>query len=227
MTECYEEIVRNWYEKLRPEFATLLMNRYHGTNMRPEDVENIYQDTFVAVYDNLKRGKVEENSSWRSYIMRIGLNLASKQYRLIGITDSVNEDDSDDETCTGAVARNVEIILNELSNEDESLYRNPKAHKILSNELALIPEKQASLIRFRYFSGLKDAEILEEMPQYSSVASVKVTRNRAMKELSGRVKRSLLLAGLITEGPSKAKEPETSKFRTDIFSHTPLIRAYA
>ena len=88
MAQDYEEIVRQWYNRLRPEFLRRLTAKYSGLSLY--DAENLYQDTFLAVQENLMRGRIKENTSWSSYIMTIGLNLASKEWRKAGITDSAD-----------------------------------------------------------------------------------------------------------------------------------------
>ena len=42
------------------------------------DAENLYQDTFIAVQENLMLGRIKEDTSWSGYIMTIGMNMASK-----------------------------------------------------------------------------------------------------------------------------------------------------
>ena len=56
MAQNYEDIVRNWYNRLRPEFLRRLTAKYSGLSLY--DAENIYQDTFIAVQENLILGAV-------------------------------------------------------------------------------------------------------------------------------------------------------------------------
>lgn len=203
MAKSYEEIVKKWYDKLRPEFVDLLMSKYKGSKMRLEDAENIYQDIFIAIHDNLEKGRIDESKSWSNYVMRIGLNMASKKYRLIRLGSSIYESDSNTEEAISTISKKVEEKYKELYGEDETLYNNPEAKAVLGDELTRTPEPCASLIRYHYYGGLKDSEIVEEMPRYGSADSVKVTRNRCMKELVYRVKLALYYAGIINEKPEK------------------------
>lgn len=97
MAQIYEDIVREWYMSLRGDFITFLMDRYRNTNMRLADAENIYQDVFIAIRKNILEGRVKEDTYWRAYIMRIGLNMAEKFFRKAGLTDSIIEQEEDDE----------------------------------------------------------------------------------------------------------------------------------
>lgn len=211
MPESYEEIVRKWYDKLRPDFVDLLMSKYKGSKMRLEDAENIYQDIFIAIHDNLEMGRIDESKSWGSYVMRIGLNMASKKYRLIGVSGSIDESGPESGAATSSIPRKVEEKIRELSGDDDTIYKNPEAQAVLGDELTRTPEPCASLIRYHYYGGLKDAEIVEEMPRYGSAASVKVTRNRCMKELVYRVKLALYYAGIIDEKPEKESKKKEGK----------------
>ena len=75
MAQNYEDIVREWYTRLRPEFLRRLTAKYSSLSLY--DAENLYQDTFIAVQENLMLGRVKEDTSWSSYIMTIGMNMAS------------------------------------------------------------------------------------------------------------------------------------------------------
>lgn len=203
MAESYDEIVRKWYVRLRGDFTNLLLDRYRKTNMRLEDVENIYQDVFIAIKKNLQEGRIAANTSWSSYIMTVGLNMASKQYRKVGKSQSIDEPGDDDKNTSSATLKRIDDILNFMSEDDTDIYNDPEAHSVLGDELIHTPEPCASLIRMHYYSGMKDAEIANLFPRYSSASSVKVTRNRCMKDLIYRVKLALYYAGIIEEKPFK------------------------
>ena len=79
--ESYEEMVNKWYGKLQGEFVDSLMSRYNNSKLKKEDAENIYQDVFMAIRENFIQGSIKENTCWRNYIWKIGMNMASKLYR--------------------------------------------------------------------------------------------------------------------------------------------------
>lgn len=136
MAQDYEEIVRQWYIRLRPEFLRRLTAKYSGLSLY--DAENLYQDTFIAVQENLMLGRVKEETSWSSYIMTIGMNMASKAWRKLGKTDSTDEGfDCEDDDSGSKVARRVEELLKTLPEDegDTSLYKDPEAQSLLGNEL--------------------------------------------------------------------------------------------
>lgn len=204
MEESYEDIVRKWYKKLRPNFIDNLMEKYKGSKMRLEDAENIYQDVFIAIYDNIEKGNIRENTSWSSYIMTVGLNMATKKYRVYNKNVALTEkDSSDDEDSSEILAKEVVKEIQKLSTEEPDLYQDPEAQALLGDELIHTPEPCASIIRLTYFSGLKDKEITEELEKYNSAHAVKAKRYQCMKDLIYRVKLSLYHAGIINEKPER------------------------
>lgn len=203
MAETYEDIVRKYYKEMRHGFIDYLMEKYKNSKMRQEDAENIYQDIFIAIQENLLQGRIRENTSWSSYIMTLGLNMASKQYRRIGKTDSTDETSDDDEEKQTMVARKVDELIKSMSEDEPELYNDPEAHAVLGEELTHTPEPCATIIRLTYYSGLSDAEITEEFDRYNSAKAVKAKRWQCMKDLIYRVKKALFNAGIIDDRPEK------------------------
>ena len=218
MAETYEEIVQKWYMRLRGNFTDILMDRYKKTNMRLADAENIYQDIFIAIHQNLQEGRIGSNWDWSNYIIRIGLNMASKKYRVIGKSDSFDETDPEDGEKLSAKAQRISEILKELPTDEgePDLYNDPEAHALLGDELTHTPEPCASIIRKTYFSGMSDAEIAEEVAPYrdngkpltDNAKAVKARRWLCMRDLVYRVKLALYNAGIIDEKPEKKKRNE-------------------
>ena len=215
MAETYEEIVQKWYGRLRGSFTDLIMDKYKTTDMRLADVENIYQDVFIAIHQNLREGRIGSNWDWKNYIIRVGLNMASKKYRSIAKTDSIDEVDSEEREKLSARAERIqkvtELLKETPSNEEPVLYNDPEAQALLGDELTHTPEPCASIIRKTYFSGMTDAEIAEEVAPYSdngkplavNAKAIKARRWLCMRDLIYRVKLALYNAGIINEKPEK------------------------
>lgn len=195
MAQDYEEIVRQWYNRLRPEFLRRLTARYSGLTL--DDAENLYQDTFLAVQDNLLLGRVKEDTSWSSYIMTIGMNMASKAWRKLGKTDSTDEEFDNEGGDSGSkTARRVQELLRTLPDDEEetSLYKNAEAQSILGDELIHTPEPCGSIIRLFYYEELSMGEIAEEIG-YKNASTAKAKKAQCMKDLIKRVTDALRRAG--------------------------------
>ena len=195
MAQEYEEIVRQWYVKLRPEFLRRLTAKYSGLSL--EDAENLYQDTFIAVQENLMLGRVKEDTSWSSYIMTIGMNMASKEWRKIGKTDSADEGfDNYEEESGSKVARRVEELLKTLPDDEGEtpLYKDQKAQALLGDELIHTPEPCGSIIRLFYYEELSMDEIAEEIG-YKNATTAKAKKSQCLTDLIQRVTDALNRAG--------------------------------
>lgn len=192
----YEDIVREWYNRLRPEFLRRLTAKYPALSLY--DAENLYQNTFIAVHENLLMGRVKENTSWSSYIMTIGMNLASKAWRKLGKTDSADEGFDDEENNTNSIiALKVEEKIRELSdeNDEDSFFKNEEALSLLGNELNHTPELCKKIIQFYYSNSDMTMDEIAEEVGLKNANTAKAKKNQCMNALIERVTRVLRNAG--------------------------------
>ena len=194
MKESYEDIVRQWYNKVRPMFVNTLKKRF--ANLSYDDIEDLYQQAFLAIYENLQAGRVREDTSWSSYIIQIGLNLATKELRHSGITDSIYESSGDNEEGHQQISKTVELLLSQLTTEDESIYQNVNALSLLGDELNHTPEPCNSIIRLFYYDDMSMEEIAVAV-NFKNATTAKSKKSQCMKTLIERVKRSFKVAELI------------------------------
>ena len=193
MAQNYEDIVRDWYLKLQTPFLRQLTSKYPALTIF--DAENIYQDTFLAVQNKLLEGRIKEDTSWSSYIMTIGLNMASKAYRKIGKTDSADDGfDNDGEGSKSKTAREVEKLVKNLSEEETPLYENEEALSLLGDELTHTPEPCGSIIRLFYYTNMSMDEIATKIG-YKNATTAKAKKSQCMSDLINRVTCALRNAG--------------------------------
>lgn len=190
MAHNYEDIVRDWYNRLRPAFLRRLTQQYPSLTLG--DAENLYQDTFIAIYDNLLADRVRQDTSWDSYIMTIGLNLANKAMRKLSVTDNIGSED--DENCKNATAHKVESLLKSMPEDEISLSDNLEVQSLLGNELTHTPEPCASIIRYFYYEGMSMGEIADEIG-YRNAQTAKAKKSQCMTDLIKRVTDALNRAG--------------------------------
>lgn len=173
MTHNYEDIVRDWYTRLRPAFMRRLSQNFPSLSLG--DAEDLYQNTFIAVYDNIRHGRVKKDTAWQSYIMTIGMNLACKSLRKISITDSLNG-----------------VVIS--ASGPYPLSDNVEVQALLGNELTHTPEPCATIVRLFYFETLSMEEIAEEVG-YKNGQTVKAKKSQCMTDLIKRVTDALNRAG--------------------------------
>lgn len=191
----YEDIVRTWYQQLRPVFMQRLAAQFSALSLY--DAEDIYQDTFVSVHKNLQEGRVREDTCWSGYIMTIGINLASKRMRHLGITDSIDCIGTDDGSRQN-VSLKMDAAINALTESDDRLpvYHDPDAQAILGEQLQLTPEPCSSIIRDFYYAGMSMDEIADELG-YKNAATVRVKKSGCMRTLMERLRKALRIAGIL------------------------------
>lgn len=194
MEETYEDIVRKWYNKVRPLFVNTLKKRF--TSLSYDDIEDLYQQAFLAVHDNLQAGRVREDTSWSSYIIQIGLNLATKELRHAGKTGSIYESSGDNEEGHLQISKTVEQLLSEMTTDDEPLYQNIDALSLLGDELNHTPEPCNSIIRLFYYDDMSMDEIAVAV-NFKNATTAKSKKSQCMKTLIERVKRIFKAAELI------------------------------
>ena len=193
MEENFEDIVRKYYNRLREPFVRKLTRQY--PSMRLDTAEDLYQEAFIAVQDNIKRGKVRPDTDWNAYILTIGLNMASKEQRHGGITNPfVIISDEDEGNGNNRLARKVEDMIKEMPEEEAALCNNPEVLSRLGNELDHTPEPCGKIIRLFYYTDATMEDIAEETGLKND-QTAKAKKSQCMTDLINRVTEALRRAG--------------------------------
>lgn len=190
MPTNYEEIVRKWYNKLKPLFQNTLKDKYKTLSY--DAIDDLYQDSFLAIHKNLLLGRIKENTSWSSYIIQIGLNLASKDMR--HIAESIDSSHVYDEDGRTALQREVERMLAVNALSDKSRYTDPEAQRILGDELGFMPEPCSTIIRLFYFDNISMEDIAVAV-NMKNATTAKSKKSQCMKVFKDRVKSALVRIG--------------------------------
>ena len=193
MEENFEDIVRKYYNRLMEPFVRKLTRQY--PSMRRDTAEDLYQEAFIAVQDNIKRGKVRPDTDWNAYILTIGLNMASKEQRHCGITNPFGIiSDEDEGNGNNRLARKVEDMIKEMPEEEAALCNNPEVLSRLGNELDHTPEPCGKIIRLFYYTDATMEDIAEETG-LKNAQTAKAKKSQCMTDLINRVTEALHRAG--------------------------------
>lgn len=193
MEENFDNIVRKYYSRLKEPFLRRLTRKY--PEMRLAQAEDLYQEAFLAVQDNIKREKVRPDTNWNAYILTIGMNMASKEQREGGRTTPFGSGIPDDEEDGGnRLLRKVEDIIKDMPEEEVALCKNEEVLSCLADELQHSPGLCEKIIRLYYYGGASTAEIAEETGLKNS-RTVISTKNRCMNDLTKRITKALRNAG--------------------------------
>ncbi|SMO73377.1 RNA polymerase sigma-70 factor, ECF subfamily [Saccharicrinis carchari] len=118
-----------------------------------ELAEDIFQDTFIKVIQNLKRGKYVDNGRFPSWVMRIAHNLVIDFYRKQKHMKVVSNDDNEYDLLNSTKYADATV-------EDKMVYT--QILNDVSELLELLPDNQKEVVRLRHFMGLSFKEIAEE-----------------------------------------------------------------
>lgn len=194
MEENYEEVVRKWYNKVKPLFQNVLRNRF--VNISSDTIEDLYQDAFMAVYENIKAGRVSDKTSWSAYIIQIGLNLANKKLRYIANTELLENLFSYDEDKQTMQYNRIEKLLNEHLGIEQSIYTDKDILHVLGTEIQYVPEPCSTIIRLYYYDNLSMNDISVAI-NFKNADTTKSKKSQCMKTLADRVKDSLRKYGIV------------------------------
>lgn len=182
MQESYEEIVRKWYNKLKPLFTNTLKKKYNSLSY--DDIDDIYQDSFMAVYKNLLENRIRENTSWSSYILEIGSHIALKKIEQTKNIESMDCGFDSEEEGKPHIVREVEAALMKNS---ENILRSSEAARLLGEELTMIPEPCNTIIRMFYYDDISFEDIANAI-NFKNGDTVKAKKWQCMKSFIARVK---------------------------------------
>ena len=193
--DSYEEIVRNWYNKIKPLFQNTLSKRY-GNFLSADDIEDLYQETFMAVYENLRKGTVKYNTAWSAYLIEIGKNIATKKIGKSLKSESLDGMYGYDEEKQEMQVRRVESLLQEYMKEDDSLCNNYEVVHVLGDALQFTPEPCSTIIRLFYYDDMSMEEISAAI-NMKNANTAKSKKSQCMKGFITRVKDTLKRLGII------------------------------
>ncbi len=118
-----------------------------------ELAEDIFQDTFIKVITNLKKGKYVENGKFSSWVMRISHNLIIDYFRKQKNLRTVSNDANDYD------------LLNSPKYSDTNIEDQLVISQILKEVGELVeylPDNQKEVVKMRHYMGLSFKEIAEE-----------------------------------------------------------------
>lgn len=118
-----------------------------------ELAEDVFQDTFIKVIQNLKRGKYVDNGRFASWVMRIAHNLVIDFYRKQKHLKVVSNDDNDYDLLNSTKYAESTV-------EDKMVYSQILSD--VSELLELLPDNQKEVVKLRHFMGLSFKDIAEE-----------------------------------------------------------------
>ncbi|MDB9882803.1 sigma-70 family RNA polymerase sigma factor [Bacteroidia bacterium] len=113
--------------------------------------EDLFQETFIKIIKNLKKGKYNEEGKFLPWAIRIARNMAIDYFRKKKRMPTVTNSDGDD------VFRKIKIAVD---NREEQIIRTEKEDMVRS-VINRLPEEQRQVLILRHYGDLSFKEISE------------------------------------------------------------------
>lgn len=188
----YEIIVNDWYLRLRNYFINTIHNKIPALAI--EDIEDVYSEAFIAVRNNMLDGTVKQGTNWKSYIFKIGLNMAVNKAKRDSKTLHALDKPSDGDMDADEIFQTTLSIKN-LVDEDEDKALLEKRLEVLGREIRYLPEPCETILKSYYYGQLSLTDIMEEI-HYKSTDAVKAMKYRCMTRLKDRIKMAFKMLNL-------------------------------
>lgn len=186
---AYAEVVRLRYNSFMPKFINVLCKRY--SFLSHSEAMDIYTDVFIAIYDNLQRGRIALDTNWEAYILRIGRNMVEKMYRDTKEDKmySLGFDSLFDEGCEDT-ERRVDRTMSEIASQDngDNPYEDPELIDALNLAMSHLPGKCAMIMRYFYYDNMS-MDTIATLLGYNAAVTVRNRKAQCMKQLAKEVKK--------------------------------------
>ena len=187
------EIVKR-YADPEGEFYKQFRNtlRKYRSTLTEDGIRDLFHDSFIAAKKNLDEGKIRENTSWNSYLISIGLNLSTHQFRGFGMFDSL--DAMGNPTISNKSSnQDSNPVLSDRAEEEIEEYNTPEVQRLLAETLNFMNENCKKILEWTIYDRLKGEEIAIMLN--STAASIKVRRKRCKDKLIEIMRASLRSLG--------------------------------
>ena len=156
---------RKAFQKLVCDYQKPLYNLIRNIVINHDDADDVLQNTFVKVFQNLQNFKGE--SKLFSWIYRIATNEAISHLKSKAVKYKVNSETLN-QTTLDNLPSDVYFDANEIS-------------LTLQNAIGQLPEKQKLVFKMRYFDELKYEDISDILG--TSVGALKASYHLAVKKI--------------------------------------------
>lgn len=181
----YSIIVQQYYEGLKPLFINYIRKNF---DLSYDDIMDIYADVWIDVRNNILNGRVEKETKWQAYILKMGWNQANKLKNRLKQMDSIDVEGFNSDAFEKEYTENAEA--------EKSIYSDPQLIAILGAELSYIPDPCNKILKLYYHDGMSMTEIADSM-NYSNQNSAKTTKNRCMDKLKARILNTVRNLGIL------------------------------
>ena len=186
MTHDYDKIVKEKYNSLWPKFQRLMRKKFPV--LKFDDIEDIYQESFIILKKNIEKGAVKEDTIWDNYIISVGFNQGLKLLSKTGHIDPLPEFPLSPDHIDPKVFDRYTSYSPDKERAVNIIYEMARQWK----------GDKGSIIFMRYFQKLSPKEIADEMG-YSNERVARSTLSREMRSFLKEAREKLEKEGIYAD----------------------------
>jgi len=138
---CLEMLINRHKERIFTTIILIVKDSYIA--------EDLFQETFIKIIKNLKKGKYNEEGKFLPWAIRIARNMAIDYFRKMKRMPAVTISDGED------VFRKIKLAVD---NREEQMIRNEKENLVRA-VINKLPEEQRQVLILRHYGDLSFKEI--------------------------------------------------------------------
>lgn len=140
---CLEMLINRHKERIFTTIILIVKDSYIA--------EDLFQETFIKIIKNLKKGKYNEEGKFLPWALRIARNMAIDYFRKMKRMPTVTDSDGED------VFRKIKI---QTENREQEIIRTEDENRVRSM-IDKLPEEQRQVLILRHYGDLSFKEIAE------------------------------------------------------------------
>ncbi|MDE6792261.1 MAG: hypothetical protein K2J48_04175 [Muribaculaceae bacterium] len=175
-----------FFTEFRAIFIEKMACKY--SSISREDIEDLYQDSFLILVENYSAGKVNPETgkgnvktNWWNYLLSVGTRQMSKRLKRLSDTSSL-ESNANIENMDGFMFQTGAYIS--ADEESEAALRERRII-FIESELSMLSENVAGIITDKYILGLPDTEIARRR-DYANASTIKAKRSQIIKRIKDK-----------------------------------------
>ena len=180
-----ERVLISVYKEFRPKFCSYFRTKY---NKDEDYVVDLFQDSFLAVYNNIQSGKLTEGnltSSLQTYFMSVGkysLMANDRKTHTLGqesLDRGMNVDDEGNQYTTKRVQKGID----DLQSDEVYYHEKTELEDYTERMVGSMGHPCSELLTLFYWEKKSMEEIAHEM-NFSGADSAKTQKSKCMKKLT-------------------------------------------
>ena len=140
---CLEMLINRHKERIYTTIILIVKDSYIA--------EDLFQETFIKIIKNLKKGKYNEEGKFLPWALRIARNMAIDYFRKMKRMPTITDSDGDD------VFRKIKIVQ---ENREQEIIRVEDESRV-RRMIELLPEEQGQVLILRHYGDLSFKEIAD------------------------------------------------------------------